>query len=100
VLKSVKGNIMGYYIQGPTKNKGEFLEKEYGAEECSQIEAFVHIEDINKIGICVVNNGPFEAAALCYSKEEFMCFANPHDMRPKKWYLMDRIIACQLTGCY
>jgi hypothetical protein len=100
VFKSAKGNIMGYYIEGPAKNKGVFLEKAYGAEECSQVEAFVHIEDTNKIGICVVNNGPFEAAALCYSDDEFMRFSNPKDLRPKKWYLMDRAKACELAGYY
>ena len=76
------------------------MKKEYGAEECSQIEAFVHIEDTDKIGICVVNNGPFEVAALCYSNEEFKCFSNPHDLRPKKWYLMDRAKAFELAGYY
>ena len=91
---------MGYYIEGPLKNKGKFLEEQYNARECSQIEAFVHIEDLAEIGICVVDNGPFEAAALCYSDNEFMVFSNPHDLRPKKWYLMDRTKACELAGYY
>jgi hypothetical protein len=91
---------MGYYIQGPLKNKGEFLAEQYDARECSQIEAFVHIEDLNEIGICVVDNGPFEAAALCYNDKEFMAFSDPHDLRPKKWYLMNRAKACELAGYY
>ena len=91
---------MGYYIQGPSKNKGAFLEEEYNARECSQIEAFVHIEDLDEIGVCVVDNGSFEAAALCYNKKEFIVLSNPRDLRPKKWYLMNRDKACELAGYY
>lgn len=91
---------MGYYIQGPLKNKGEFLVEQYKARECSQFKALVHIKDPNEIGICVVDNGPFEAAALCYSENEFMSFSDPNDLRPKKWYLMDRAKACELAGYY
>jgi hypothetical protein len=35
--------------------------------------------------VCVVDNGPFEAAGYCYSEEEFKEFNNPGDWRPKTW---------------
>lgn len=38
--------------------------------------------------ICVVDNGPFEAAAYCYSQNERDAFAYP-DGRPKTWLIVD-----------
>jgi len=35
--------------------------------------------------ICVVDNGFFDAAAYCYSEEEFEAFNDPSDHRPKVW---------------
>ena len=35
--------------------------------------------------VCVVNNGPFEAAAYCYSQTEFDHFNDPKDYRAKIW---------------
>jgi len=38
--------------------------------------------------ICIVNNGPFEAAAWCCDAGELVCFADPSDRRPKTWILI------------
>lgn len=101
---------MGYYIETPmNKGKAEYLVREYGAEE---IEAF-DWSDVpeDKALICVVDNGPFEAAAVAYSEREFQAFAAPDDVgestteehgdvtvmtlrperqRPRTWLLMDK----------
>lgn len=48
--------------------------------------------------ICVVSNGPFEAAAFAYDKNEMDAFNDPSDYRPKRWLVMDLNTAKQLTG--
>ena len=35
--------------------------------------------------ICVVSNGPFDAAGYCFSEEEFNAFNRPSDGRPRVW---------------
>lgn len=35
--------------------------------------------------VCLVNNGMFTAAGICYSEKEFKAFLYP-DGRAKKWY--------------
>ena len=49
----------------------------------------------NKGIVCLVNNGPFTAAGICYSRDELECFADPKDMRPKVWFIVpkDALIA-------
>ena len=94
---------MGYYIQVP-KNKGK-------AEQLAQIhgamilpgapESFSKVP-VDKALICVVDNGPFEAAAFCYSEQEFKEFSSPDSLsRPSRlrtWLLMDRAKAEELSG--
>ena len=48
--------------------------------------------------ICVVNNGPFEADAFAYDKDEMDAFNDPQDGRPKRWLVMDLNTAKKLTG--
>lgn len=88
---------MGYYIQVPNnKQKTEQLIELYGAEQITKVPIF---EDLcsNKAIICIVDNGLFEAAALCYSKEELEEFKRP-DGRPRKWVLMEKELAYKLAG--
>ena len=37
--------------------------------------------------VCVVDNGAFEAAAYCYSEQEFQAFNEPTDYRQKSWLI-------------
>ena len=47
--------------------------------------------------ICVVDNGPFEAAAWAYSDEELRCFAGPDRLgRPKQWLTADLALVTKL----
>lgn len=41
--------------------------------------------------VCVVNNGPFEAAAYCNSANEFAAFNDAGDYRPKIWLTWDKV---------
>lgn len=89
---------MGYYIQ----TKGHHKKAE---AICDQNEEAFIIPQPTSFGkvpanmglVCVVNNGPFEAAAYCYNEQEFDAFKEP-DGRSKVWLLMDRAKAEKLSG--
>ncbi len=87
---------MGYYIQGPALRKGNFLVKEYNAQQISRPLTFNPPKD--KAYICVVDNGIFEAAAFCYNQREYEEFSLLSDKRNKEWYLMDLSLVKQLSG--
>lgn len=40
----------------------------------------------NQLPVCLVDNGPFTAAAVAFSQSEYKYFMKP-DSRPKVWYL-------------
>ena len=89
---------MGYYIEtGTAKNKVDFLVENHGGE----IVFDYKVQECLKLGlgvVCVVDNGPFEAAAFVYSQAEFDAFHDPADFRPKTWVVMDRETAEKLSG--
>lgn len=89
---------MGYYIEVPNnKGKAQQLADLHRATILPQRpESFEDAPEGTAI-ICVVDNGPFEAAALCYSREEFVEFARP-DGRPQTWLLMSQRLAYDLAG--
>ena len=89
---------MGYYIQGPERGKGKYLEEEYHAIPCNVHEAYIVLGHVSLVPVCVVDNGAFDAAAVAYSREEFECFSYHGDVRPKQWYIMDRVKAYELSG--
>ncbi|KKM62350.1 hypothetical protein LCGC14_1522510 [marine sediment metagenome] len=90
---------MGYYIETPghTHGKAQQIIDVHGAELLSRAPLSVDDVPADKAIICVVDNGPFEAAAFAYNDEELRDFTHP-DPRPKQWLLMDRAKACELTG--
>jgi hypothetical protein len=89
---------MGYYIQGPQKGKAEFIIQQYDAmlleSEAQAREFFAKGYGV----VCVVDNGPFEAAAYAFSEDELKVFMAP-DGRTKKWLAMDKEDAEILSGC-
>lgn len=88
---------MGHYIQGPAKGKVPFICSNYGARVISISEAFDVILDGKEACICVVDNGPFEAAGLLYDTKEFSAFMNPTDSRPKQFLAMNKQKAYELA---
>ena len=76
---------MGYYIDPPDSTKETFL-KLHGQELSS-----LPTEHENEEGVvvCLVNNGPFTAAAICFNDDELKEFSNPKDYRPKTWYRVE-----------
>ncbi len=90
---------MGFYIEVPgNKSKSTQLAELYGAGIMeAPPETFTDVPDGLAL-ICVVDNGPFEAAALCYSALEFAAFNSPNETRPRTWLLMDQAKAHELAG--
>lgn len=89
---------MGYYIEGPAHGKAAFLLRNEDAVEVSQEECEDVIEDPDFGVICIVDNGHFEAAAFCYDAAELRAFTYLGDSRPRRWLLMNRERAEQLSG--
>ena len=84
---------MGKYIETPcVKDKAKYLIKNHGAETMFDPDYLGG----DKVAVCVVDNGPFEAAAIAETPEEFDRFNNPNDSRPKYWLKMDRKEAIKL----
>jgi len=89
---------MGYYIQtGGVHGKAEEIcKRNEEAFVIPQPTSFSKVPASMGL-ICVVDNGPFEAAAFCYSEREFETFTQS-DGRYKVWLLMDRAKAEKLSG--
>lgn len=78
---------MGLYINPDNEEKETFLEREalkigYGPPEWPK--------DDKLVPVCLVDNGYFTAAAICYSPKEMEAFDNPNDYRPKTWYIIEK----------
>lgn len=93
---------MGYYIQTSSHfDKAADLVRD-GAEvvEIKKGEApgYLSAMPSNKALVCVMDNGPFEAAGLCFDAGEAEAFDGPTDTRPRKWLVMDKARAHELSG--
>ena len=92
---------MGYYIQVPNnKGKAQQIVELYGAKIIPEPIGFWQ-KDPQEAFICVLDNGPFEAAGFAYNEREFEEFKAPDPFppqRPRTWLVMNRKEACELTG--
>lgn len=88
---------MGYYIDVnsngvrlPARNKADYLITDGGVElKGSSIKFQPNL-------VCVIENGPFDAAGFCYNQEEFEVFNYSKDFRPKRWIVYPK--AAELSG--
>lgn len=88
---------MGYYIQVPENlNKAAQLVAIYQAEIIPEPLGFDEVPE-GKGLVCVVQNPGFDAAAYCYSADEFEEFTR-QDGRFKHWLIMDKGMAEELSG--
>lgn len=79
---------MGFYIETPVnKGKAEYLVNNHGAVRLS---GYMPVAEAHEVLICVVDNGPFEAAGIMYSLNEVESFNDEQDRRPKEWLLMTK----------
>lgn len=78
---------MGYYVNPPTKSKEQWLAENGVAISLSAVMNFDFADGY--LPVCLVDNGPFTAAAIAYSPEERDEFLRP-DGRHKEWYAVSR----------
>lgn len=76
---------MGCYINPGNETKEAFLQRE--GRVISVNEATI-TED--EYPVCLVNNGPFTAAAVGFSMSEVAAFSRSDDRRPKVWFMVRR----------
>lgn len=90
---------MGYYIQTPGFNHSKALRiaAQHNGVLISKPNHYSDIPEDSAL-IVVVDNGPFEAAALAYSEREFEEFTDFTDERPKEYVLLDKEVAHKLAG--
>lgn len=91
---------MGFYIQTPVNNgKADWLlANVINAREIDVIEARGIAKRLDEAVICVVDNGPFEAAGFAYNERELDAFADILDPRPKRWVAIPRETAENMTA--
>ena len=76
---------MGYYIDPMDMSKEEWLAKNGIKMHLAELKGS---DLFDTLPVCLVNNGAFTAAAVCFSAEEFKDFSNPKDMRDKQWFIV------------
>lgn len=90
---------MGYYINtGENVGKAEYLIERYGAQEMTGSPRSLRDLPSDLGLVCVVNNGPFEAAGFVFSDRELEAFTEPTDYRFKRWLTMPLDKAKELSG--
>ena len=74
---------MGVYINPSKMTKEQWL-----LENATEVR-IPTMEDVpeDSMIICLVDNGPFKAAAVAYNSREFTEFTRSDDNRPKKFYV-------------
>jgi hypothetical protein len=53
-------------------------------------EQFLQLPNDHLVGICIVDNGPFTAAAVAYSRQEGEYFTSSKDERPKRFFAVEK----------
>jgi hypothetical protein len=88
---------MGLYINPPQESKETFLDQ-YG--RMITLRDFQSFDLTSKeVPVCLVDNGPFTAAAIAYSKMEIAAFTDPTDYRLKEyWAVPVECITEELSG--
>lgn len=76
---------MGCYVNPAIETKEQFLEKN-GIQVLN-----IKWEDVPSdcLPVVLIDNGPFTAAGVAYSKRELEAFTDPRDTRHKKIYIVE-----------
>ncbi len=75
---------MGCYINPSNQTKEEFL-----LDNGVEVQPNNIVWNEKTMPVCLVFNGPFTAAAVCFNKEEASHFQLPTDFRLKIWFQVD-----------
>lgn len=86
---------MGYYIEGPSRGKVEYIREKYGAVVVDEV-TFDPTHGI----VVVIDNGMFEAACFCYDSNELHRCLDPLDNRPKTVLMGDYKVLGEAAGYY
>lgn len=75
---------MGIYINPKEMSKESWLVKFAIPDERPELIP----EDVpsGMVPLCLVDNEPFTALAVCHSQGELMTFSDNRDTRPKRWF--------------
>lgn len=90
---------MGFYIEVPNpRDKAQQLKQLYGAQVILEPKYVNEVANGNgKVVVCVVENGPFDAAAIIYNQKELLAFApTMNDRRKRTYLLLDKNKAIEL----
>lgn len=79
---------MGSYINPYNETKEAFLDRE--GVLITKNTATWHVDFNNELLVALVDNGGFTAAAIAYDEGERNDFTSPDDLRPIKYYLVQR----------
>ena len=78
---------MGIYIN-TTQPKEQWLRDNAAAMFPNQgltADSYAQMR-VSGVPVCLVDNGPITAAAVCGDIREFAAFSDPNDYRPKLWF--------------
>lgn len=78
---------MGFYINPNNGQKKEEWLRENALFLKGNVPEW-EVQAKDQILVCLVNNGPFTAAGICYNKREYDAFAQRSDTRPKLWFVV------------
>ena len=77
---------MGVYINPQTGSKEQWLASN-GEKIIGRVPTLN--ERAGYLPVCLVDNGPFTAAAVICSQDELEAFNSPGDWRPRQWFLVE-----------
>jgi hypothetical protein len=86
---------MGYYINPPGKSKEQWLHE--NGTRLGESPPNTWLSNDDEVAVCLVDNGPFTAAAVCWYSGELEIFKRSEkDRRYKVWYYVPRKKILQL----
>lgn len=79
---------MGFYINHRNQSKERFLHEK--GSPISEDSAKRVLSGGSHLPVCLVNNGPFTAAAIAFDEGEIAEFSRADDPRPRVWFSVKR----------